>query len=143
MNYNAPYFKTFLLLQAHFSHLQLPPDLVSDQALVLGKVLNLLAACVDVMSSNVYLNALGAMDLSQMCVQAMWETDSPLKQILHFNPDVRVYPAFFCANSNRCRWSITVKMQVWNWFMILWKWRMTGGTGFCKRMHDECEPPKF
>ncbi|KAF9504269.1 hypothetical protein BS47DRAFT_1355400 [Hydnum rufescens UP504] len=88
VNYNAPYFKTFLLLQAHFSRLQLPPDLVSDQALVLGKVLNLLAACVDVMSSNAYLNALGAMDLSQMCVQAMWETDSPLKQIPHFDPDV-------------------------------------------------------
>jgi len=88
VNYDAPYFKTFLLLQAHFSRLQLPPDLASDQALVLGKVLNLLAACVDVMSSNAYLNALGAMDLSQMCVQALWETDSPLKQIPHFEPDV-------------------------------------------------------
>ncbi|KAF8328166.1 Sec63-domain-containing protein [Cantharellus anzutake] len=86
-SFDAPYFKTFLLLQAHFSRLQLPPDLAADQSVILGKVLNLLAACVDVMSSNAYLNALGAMDLSQMCVQGLWETDSPLKQIPHFGSD--------------------------------------------------------
>jgi len=88
VNYEAPHFKTFLLLQAHFSRLQLPPDLASDQIIVLGKVLNLLAACVDVMSSNSFLNALGAMDLSQMCVQGVWDTDSPLKQIPHFSSEV-------------------------------------------------------
>ena len=88
VNYEAPHFKTFLLLQAHFSRIQLPPDLAADQVLVLEKVLNLLSACVDVMSSNAWLNAMGAMDLSQMCVQAMWENDSPLKQIPHFEPDV-------------------------------------------------------
>ncbi|KAF9006973.1 Sec63 Brl domain-containing protein [Cyathus striatus] len=87
-DFEAPHFKTFLLLQAHFSRIQLPPDLAADQVLVLEKVLNLLSACVDVMSSNAWLNALGAMDLSQMCVQAMWETDSPLKQIPHFEPEV-------------------------------------------------------
>ncbi|KAG1789995.1 putative RNA helicase [Suillus plorans] len=86
-DFEAPHFKTFLLLQAHFSRIQLPPDLAADQVLVLEKVLNLLSACVDVMSSNAWLNALGAMDLSQMCVQAMWETDSPLKQIPHFEPE--------------------------------------------------------
>ncbi|KAJ7271901.1 Sec63 Brl domain-containing protein [Mycena haematopus] len=87
-DFEAPHFKTFLLLQAHFSRLQLPADLAADQVLVLEKVLNLLSACVDVMSSNAWLNALGAMDLSQMCVQAVWETDSPLKQIPHFEPEV-------------------------------------------------------
>lgn len=87
-DFEAPHFKTFLLLQAHFSRLQLPPDLAADQVLLLEKVLNLLSACVDVMSSNAWLNALGAMDLSQMCVQACWDTDSPLKQIPHFEPDV-------------------------------------------------------
>ena len=40
------------------------------------------------MSSNACLNALGAMDLSEMGVQAMWEIDSPLKQIPHFEPEV-------------------------------------------------------
>ncbi|KAJ3514868.1 hypothetical protein NLJ89_g2119 [Agrocybe chaxingu] len=88
VDFEAPYFKTFLLLQAHFSRIQLPPDLAADQVLVLEKVLNLLSACVDVMSSNAWLNALGAMDLSQMCVQAMWENESPLKQIPHFETDV-------------------------------------------------------
>jgi len=89
VDFEAPHFKTFLLLQAHFSRLQLPPDLAADQVLVLEKILNLLSACVDVMSSNAWMNALGAMDLSQMCVQAMWETDSPLKQVPHFVSDVR------------------------------------------------------
>ncbi|KAF8631115.1 hypothetical protein AX17_005160 [Amanita inopinata Kibby_2008] len=88
VDFEAPHFKTFLLLQAHFSRIQLPPDLAADQVLVLEKVLNLLSACVDVMSSNAWLNALGAMDLSQMCVQAMWETESPLKQVPHFEPEV-------------------------------------------------------
>jgi pre-mRNA-splicing helicase BRR2 len=83
VDFEAPHFKTFLLLQAHFSRLQLPPDLAANQVLVLEKVLNLLSACVDVMSSNAWMNALGAMELSQMCVQAMWETDSPLKQVFH------------------------------------------------------------
>ena len=87
INFEAPHFKMFLL-QAQFMQIQLPPDLAADQVLVLEKVLNLLSACVDVMSSNTWLNALGTIDLSQMCVQAMWKADSPLKQIPHFDPEV-------------------------------------------------------
>ena len=41
-----------------------------------------------VMSSNSFLNALGAMDLSQMCVQAVWDSDSALRQIPYFEQDV-------------------------------------------------------
>ncbi|KAF5375631.1 hypothetical protein D9757_008508 [Collybiopsis confluens] len=88
VNYESPHFKTFLLLQAHFSRVQLPADLVADQRLILEKVLNLLSACVDVLSSNAWLNALSAMDLAQMCVQAVWDRDSPLKQIPHFESEV-------------------------------------------------------
>jgi pre-mRNA-splicing helicase BRR2 len=40
------------------------------------------------MSSNAYLNAIGAMELSQMCVQAVWDSDSPLKQIPGFTSEV-------------------------------------------------------
>ncbi|GAW10525.1 Sec63-domain-containing protein [Lentinula edodes] len=88
VNYESPHFKTFLLLQSHFSRIHLPADLVADQRLVLEKILNLLSACVDVLSSNAWLNALSAMDLAQMCVQAVWERDSPLKQIPHFEAEV-------------------------------------------------------
>ena len=87
-NFEAPYFKTFLLLQAHFSHLQLPPNLASDQLLVLKKVLNLLLAYVDTAFSNTWLNAFEAMDLSQMYMQSMWKADSPLKQTPHFESKV-------------------------------------------------------
>ena len=87
-NYESPHFKAFVLLQAHFSRLTLPPDLVMDQVFVLNKVLNLLSACVDVMSSEGWLNAFGGMELSQMVVQAMWDRDSPLKQVPHFNNEI-------------------------------------------------------
>ena len=60
-NFNQPRFKVNVLLQAHFSRLTLPPDLAADQAEVLGKVLRLLSACVDVMSSSGHLNAMSAM----------------------------------------------------------------------------------
>jgi pre-mRNA-splicing helicase BRR2 len=34
-DFEAPHFKTFLLLQAHFSQIQLPPDLAAYRVLVL------------------------------------------------------------------------------------------------------------
>ncbi|KTW29425.1 hypothetical protein T552_01377 [Pneumocystis carinii B80] len=87
-DFDSPSFKAFILLQAHFSRFQLPIDLVADQVLVLQKIMNLLSACVDVMSSEGYLNSSYPMELSQMCVQAVWDRDSPLKQIPHFTNDV-------------------------------------------------------
>ncbi|OAX81734.1 hypothetical protein ACJ72_03925 [Emergomyces africanus] len=86
--YDSPHFKAFVLLQAHFSRMQLPIDLGKDQEVIVNKVLNLLSACVDVLSSEGHLNAMNAMEMSQMVVQAMWDRDSPLKQIPHFGPDV-------------------------------------------------------
>ncbi|KAJ9194493.1 hypothetical protein DTO164E3_4179 [Paecilomyces variotii] len=86
--YDSPHFKAFVLLQAHFSRMQLPIDLAKDQEVIVSKVLNLLSACVDVLSSEGHLNAMNAMEMSQMVVQAMWDRDSPLKQIPHFTPEV-------------------------------------------------------
>lgn len=86
--YESPHFKAFVLLQAHFSRMQLPADLAKDQETILSKVLNLLSGCVDVLSSDGHLNAMSAMEMSQMVVQAMWDRDSPLKQIPHFTPAV-------------------------------------------------------
>ncbi|MCJ1409201.1 DEIH-box ATPase [Ptychographa xylographoides] len=86
--YESPHFKAFVLLQAHFSRMQLPVDLAKDQEVILSKVLNLLSGCVDVLSSEGHLNAMSAMEMSQMVVQAMWDRDSPLKQIPHFSDEV-------------------------------------------------------
>lgn len=88
VSYDSPHFKAFVLLQAHFSRMQLPLDLAKDQEDIIRKVLNLLSACVDVLSSEGHLNAMNAMELSQMVVQSMWDRDSPLKQIPHFTPEV-------------------------------------------------------
>ena len=88
VSYDSPHFKAFVLLQAHFSRMQLPIDLAKDQEAIINKILNLLSACVDVLSSEGHLNAMNAMEMSQMVVQAMWDRDSPLKQIPHFGPDV-------------------------------------------------------
>ncbi|THX86959.1 Sec63-domain-containing protein [Aureobasidium pullulans] len=88
VNFESPHFKAFILLQAHFSRMQLPVDLAKDQELILKKVLVLLSACVDVLSSEAHLNAMSAMEMSQMVVQSMWDRDSPLKQVPHFDPDV-------------------------------------------------------
>ena len=87
-NFESPHFKAFVLLQAHFSRMQLPNDLAKDQETILRKVLNLLSACVDVLSSEGHLNAMSAMEISQMAVQGMWDRDSPLKQIPHFDDEV-------------------------------------------------------
>lgn len=86
-HFETPHFKAFVLLQAHFSRMQLPIDLAKDQEAIVKKVLNILSASVDVLSSEAHLNALNAMELSQMVVQAMWQNDSPLKQIPHFDAD--------------------------------------------------------
>ncbi|KAK3396484.1 Sec63 Brl domain-containing protein [Sordaria brevicollis] len=86
--FDSPHFKAFVLLQAHFSRMNLPIDLAKDQEVILTKVLSLLSATVDILSSDGHLNAMNAMEMSQMVVQAMWDRDSPLKQIPNFTPEV-------------------------------------------------------
>lgn len=86
--YDSPHFKAFVLLQAHFSRMQLPIDLAKDQEVIVSRILSLLSSCVDILSSDGHLNAMNAMEMSQMVVQAMWDRDSPLKQIPHFTPEV-------------------------------------------------------
>ncbi|KAH7137213.1 Sec63 Brl domain-containing protein [Dactylonectria estremocensis] len=86
--YDSPHFKAFVLLQAHFSRMQLPIDLAKDQEILVSRALSLLSSMVDILSSDGHLNAMSAMEMSQMIVQAMWDRDSPLKQIPHFTPEV-------------------------------------------------------
>lgn len=80
-DYESTTFKTFLLLQAHFSRISLSIDLKEDLNQILNKVLPVVFACVDTLSSDGHLNALNVMDISQMIIQGVWNKDSPLKQV--------------------------------------------------------------
>ncbi|KAF0300039.1 putative U5 small nuclear ribonucleoprotein helicase [Amphibalanus amphitrite] len=87
--YNDPHTKTNLLIQAHCSRMQLSAELQQDTELILQRVVRLIQACVDVLSSNGWLSpALASMELAQMCTQAMWSKDSYLKQLPHFTPEI-------------------------------------------------------
>lgn len=81
----SPQGKAFLLLQAHLSRIPLAGDLHEDQTKILHRILPIVAATVDTLSGEGHLNALQAMDLSQMLVQGLWNRESPLKQIPHFD----------------------------------------------------------
>ncbi|RKP33447.1 U5 small nuclear ribonucleo protein 200 kDa helicase, partial [Dimargaris cristalligena] len=87
--FDLPLAKCHVLIQAHFSRLQLPPDLASDQARILGKMIPLIQATVDIVSTEAWLKpALAAMELSQMVVQSQWESEPVLRQVPHFSKPV-------------------------------------------------------
>ncbi|XP_071692835.1 DExH-box ATP-dependent RNA helicase DExH12-like [Rutidosis leptorrhynchoides] len=87
--YADPHVKANALLQAHFSRQTVGGNLGSDQQEVILNASRLLQAMVDVISSNGWLSlALLAMEVSQMVTQGMWERDSVLLQLPHFNKEV-------------------------------------------------------
>jgi pre-mRNA-splicing helicase BRR2 len=87
--YTDPHTKAFLLLQAHFSRLNLAGDLSMDQKTVLGDTVRLVQAMVDVISSSGWLKpALAAMEVSQMTVQGLWDSTSNLMQLPHFTKEL-------------------------------------------------------
>lgn len=78
-----------MLLQSHLSRLPLSAELQQDTDEILIIAVRLIQACVDVLSTNAWLSpALAAMELAQMCTQAMWNKDSYLKQLPHFTSDI-------------------------------------------------------
>ena len=82
VKYNSPIVKTNMLLQCHFNRTPLNTDLRIDQKMMLENSIKLVHAMVDVLSSHGYLKpCLLAMELSQMIVQAMWVSQSPLLQL--------------------------------------------------------------
>ncbi|ODV80536.1 RNA helicase-related protein required for pre-mRNA splicing [Suhomyces tanzawaensis NRRL Y-17324] len=83
--FESPYVKAFILLQAHMLRIPLSFELLQDKKIVIKTCLNLIAACVDTLSSQGYLSSIQVIDLSQMIVQAVWFKDSPLKQIPNFD----------------------------------------------------------
>lgn len=81
-----PHVKAHILLQAHLTRTALPPELQSDQRAVLRETPRLLRALVDVVGNSGWLApALAAMELSQLVAQALWQSDSVLKQLPHFD----------------------------------------------------------
>lgn len=77
--------RTFVLLQAHLSRLKVTGELASVQQHILRKVLPIVHATVDSLCGDGHLNALQAMDLSQMLIQGMWPSGSPLLQLPHID----------------------------------------------------------
>ncbi|QOU20005.1 hypothetical protein BRETT_004653 [Brettanomyces bruxellensis] len=88
VNFHSPAFKAFILLQAHFSRLNLPPDLRADLKKILSKITDVLYAAIDYLSSEGCLNALNAMDIFQMVIQGLWNSDNSLKQVPFFGTTI-------------------------------------------------------
>lgn len=88
-----PHVKTNLLLQAHFSRIDLPvSDYVTDTKSVLDQSIRVLQAMVDVAANGGWLEtALSTMHLLQMIMQGLWwEKDDrlALKMLPYVNSDV-------------------------------------------------------
>ncbi len=82
--FNDPKVKAHVLLQTHFSRVALTAALSADQKKVLPDAVRLLQAMVDVLSSKGWLApAITCMEMSQMLVQGMWNSDPALLQLPH------------------------------------------------------------
>jgi pre-mRNA-splicing helicase BRR2 len=83
-SYSDPYTKTHLLLQSHLSRLALAGDLADDREFVVGQAVRLLRALVDVIASAGWLEpTISTMELCQLIVQGMWDTDPTVAQLPH------------------------------------------------------------
>lgn len=80
--------KARTLLEAHFARMPLRADHEATLRRMLPVLLQLVGAAVDTIASSGWLKpALAACELSQMAVQAMWVTDSPLRQLPHLTAE--------------------------------------------------------
>ncbi|KII64997.1 U5 small nuclear ribonucleoprotein helicase [Thelohanellus kitauei] len=87
--FTEAHIKANLLIQAYLSRINLPPEFQVDCDFIIGKCHKLAQACVDVLSSNGWLQpAIVAMEFAQMITQAVWSRDSPLKQIPYFTTEI-------------------------------------------------------
>jgi hypothetical protein len=93
-DYDSPYSKIFLLLQAHFSRLALSPELAEDLTVVLERVFSVFSACAHHASyydEPTFNWQWEIFPLMHMCVHGMWVHDTELRQIPHFADDVSQY----------------------------------------------------
>lgn len=84
-SYDSAHTKTHLLLQAHFSHAQLPcSDYTTDTKTVLDNAIRICQAMLDVAASEGWLvTAISICNLVQMIVQGRWLHDSSLLTLPH------------------------------------------------------------
>lgn len=88
LKFHYPHVKVAILLQCHFSRIELPGELQGDLEIILNRIIPLTYALIDVLSSHGWLApALAAMEFGQMCVQGLWDSDSPLRQLPHFTAE--------------------------------------------------------
>jgi len=82
---DSPHTKALLLLQAHFSRLQLPcTDYFTDLKSVLDQTVRILQAMIDVSAEHGWLaTTLRTQQIMQMVIQARWVQDSPLLTLPH------------------------------------------------------------
>uniref|UniRef100_A0A8D3C335 Activating signal cointegrator 1 complex subunit 3 n=1 Tax=Scophthalmus maximus TaxID=52904 RepID=A0A8D3C335_SCOMX len=95
-SYDSAHTKAHLLLQAHFSHAQLPcSDYTTDTKTVLDNTIRVCQAMLDVAANEGWLvAALGICNLVQMIVQGRWLHDSSVLTLPHVE-----HVKSFCANS--------------------------------------------
>lgn len=85
-SFSALHVKVHLLLQSHLNRLSLGGNLSEDRMIIVGRSIRLLSALVDIISSAGWLEpTLHCMELSQMIVQAVWDSEKPLLQLPHFD----------------------------------------------------------
>uniref|UniRef100_A0A3Q2PUF9 Activating signal cointegrator 1 complex subunit 3 n=1 Tax=Fundulus heteroclitus TaxID=8078 RepID=A0A3Q2PUF9_FUNHE len=84
-SFDSAHTKTHLLLQAHFSHAQLPcSDYTTDTKTVLDNAIRICQAMLDVAANEGWLvTALSVCNLVQMIVQGRWLHDSSLLTLPH------------------------------------------------------------
>ncbi|KAL7033852.1 hypothetical protein ACKWTF_007745 [Chironomus riparius] len=87
LTYDNPHTKTFLLMQAHFSHLPLPnTDFATDTKSVLDQSIRILQAMVDYVAENGWLaTTLRIQMLMQCVIQARWQDDHIALCLPHVN----------------------------------------------------------
>lgn len=84
-SYDSAHTKTHLLLQAHFSHAQLPcSDYTTDTKTVLDNTIRICQAMLDVAANEGWLvTAISICNLVQMIIQGRWLHDSSLLTLPH------------------------------------------------------------
>uniref|UniRef100_T1L4H7 Activating signal cointegrator 1 complex subunit 3 n=1 Tax=Tetranychus urticae TaxID=32264 RepID=T1L4H7_TETUR len=92
--YDCSHTKAYLLLQSHFSRLELPStDYYTDLKSVLDQAIRIIQAMIDISSMNGYLVAtLGLISILQMIIQARWFDSPPFLTLPHV--DEIVLPQF-------------------------------------------------